>query len=123
MNDEPRDHSGIQILLLVALAAFAAHVIVQYRRGGLRALVAMFWIAVFGVGASAAAFPEGATRLARSVGVGRGADLVIYVALAGLSYVVFRLLVRQERTERRLTEIVREIALAERRRRDESPRT
>ncbi len=120
MNDEPRDHSGIQILLLLALGGFVAHVIVQYRRGTLRGLIALFWIAVFGAGAAAAAFPHASTKLARSLGVGRGADLVMYVALAGLCYVVFRLLVRQERTERRLTEIVREIALAERRRRDET---
>jgi hypothetical protein len=45
--------------------------------------------------------------LALKVGVGRGADLVIYVALLVLFYLLFRIFVRLNRIEKRISEIVR----------------
>jgi hypothetical protein len=119
MNDPAAgQHGVIQAVLLVAIAAFLAHTVAQFRRGALGPVAATAWIVAWLVGGLAVVFPQGATRAANKVGVGRGADLVIYVALVALFYALFRLLLRIERTDRRLTELVRELAISERLRAD-----
>jgi hypothetical protein len=55
--------------------------------------------------------PEIASRLALFFGIGRGADLVVYVAIVVIVYLVFRLFVRLDKMDRQLTKLVRTIAL------------
>ena len=103
--------SLIQILL-IAFAAFAVVItVVRFRRGatGVSGLVGwlVFWIAV----AYVVARPETASAFAHAIGVGRGADAVLYVALVAAFYLIFRLFARIEDIDRRLTKIVREEAL------------
>lgn len=67
----------------------------------------IFWIIVGGVGV----YPDVANWLAIALGVGRGADAVVYVALMAVFYILFKIFTRIERIERNMTSIVREIAL------------
>jgi hypothetical protein len=48
---------------------------------------------------------------AKLFGIGRGADLVIYVALAGIFFVIFRLMVSIERLHKQITVLTRKISL------------
>jgi hypothetical protein len=43
--------------------------------------------------------------------VGRGVDLVIYISVLILFYLIFRTLVRLDKIEKDITKIVREVAL------------
>ena len=52
--------------------------------------------------------PEIINRLANWVGVGRGSDLVVYVALLAVFYLLFRIFVKIEAVEKRLSRLVRE---------------
>ncbi len=67
----------------------------------------IFWIALGVV----AILPETTSILAKLVGVGRGADLAVYLALLLLFSLVFKLLVKIENVERELTRLVRTLAL------------
>lgn len=103
----------MQIVLIVfAIFGFAAAVS-RYRRGGLSfgqlALWSLLWLAVAGV----VLRPETASTVARRLGVGRGADVVVYLALAAVFYLLFRLLARLEDHERQITRLTRELALKE----------
>ena len=105
--------SLIQIIL-VAFAVFAlARTVVQMRRrhipfvwGGTLSLV---WVATIAV----VLLPKTTDLLAARVGIGRGADLVVYVMLVVLLYVVFRLVMRLQSIERDITRLVRHRALEE----------
>ncbi len=55
--------------------------------------------------------PGLAVWLAKFLGVGRGVDAVIYLAMAGIFFLVFRLWVRLEKIEKNLTLLVRQDAL------------
>jgi len=55
--------------------------------------------------------PQTASFLANLLGVGRGADLVIYLSILVLFYIVFRIFIRLDRLDREITKIVRELAL------------
>jgi len=68
----------------------------------------MFWL---GVGA-VVALPWTTSLLAARLGVTRGVDLVIYVAVIGLFYLVFRLTLKIEKLEGNITRLVREMALS-----------
>ena len=75
--------------------------------GGEAVLWSVLWVAVL----SAAWFPHVTDVVARSVGVGRGADLLIFASIVALFVLVSWLLARVERVEREITEIVRHEAL------------
>lgn len=98
------------VLIVIAVFGFAAAVS-RYRRGGLSlvqlALWSLLWLAVAGV----VLRPETASIVARRLGVGRGADVVVYLALAAVFYLLFRLLARLEDHERQITRLTRELAL------------
>ncbi len=65
------------------------------------------WCAMFVV----ALLPQTADVLAQYVGVGRGADLFMYVAILFLFYAEYRTLVRTKRLHEQQTELVRRIAI------------
>jgi hypothetical protein len=101
----------IQILLtLFAVFGFGAAVS-RFRRGGIGvrqlALWTLLWVAVLAV----VLRPETASEIARSLGVGRGADVVVYLSIAALFYLQFRLFARVEDQERQITKLARELAL------------
>jgi hypothetical protein len=56
-------------------------------------------------------YPDTASFIANVVGIGRGADLVVYLGIVLLFVLVFQLHVSHVRLERQLTKIVREEAL------------
>lgn len=68
-----------------------------------------FWLVVIFV----AWLPQTTDVFARYVGVERGADLLVYCAVVGLSYALYRVMVRQEKMNREVTELVRRIAIME----------
>jgi len=105
--------SAIQ-LVLVCFGLFAlSRVFLRFRRGGLPlvhlALWVLFWCGVI----FAALEPSATSTFARMLGVGRGADVVIYLALVTLFYLLFRTFGKVEDLERQITRVVRAAALKE----------
>ncbi len=49
--------------------------------------------------------------IAKKLGISRGVDLVIYISLIFIFYMIYRTLVRVENTERQITQLVRKIAI------------
>lgn len=105
--------NAIQIVL-ICFAVFAlSRVVLRFRRGGLPfwqlALWALFWAGVIVVVLQ----PETTSWIAARLGVGRGADVVIYLALAILFYLLFRMFGKVDDLERQITRVVRAAALKE----------
>ncbi len=67
----------------------------------------LFWLAAI----VAVWIPNSLTKLANFFGIGRGADLVLYLGIVLLFYFIFRLYVRMEKMEKNITKIVREDSL------------
>ncbi len=67
----------------------------------------LFWVVV----AVVAIVPEATNIVADYVGVGRGADLVVYTGLVSLFYIAHRLMLRQHQLSDEMTELVRQIAI------------
>jgi hypothetical protein len=105
--------SFIQIVLLLFAAAGFAAAVLRYRRGGSSRLQLVLWSLLWAAVVGVALRPSAASYIAARLGVGRGADVVVYLALALLFYLQFRLFGRLEDQERQITKLTREIALRE----------
>ncbi|MDD3284507.1 MAG: DUF2304 family protein [Patescibacteria group bacterium] len=66
--------------------------------------------------------PELSTQFAKTLGIGRGADLMIYASIIVIFYLIFKILAKFERINADITKITRSIAIskAEDNRKDET---
>ena len=105
--------SVIQVCILLFAGFAITRTLFQFKRGALTIAWFLFWMIFwFGTGL-VAALPQTTDVIARFVGVGRGADVVIYVSLTALFYFIFRLYVKIEHVESELTRLVRKLSLDE----------
>ncbi len=103
--------SVIQVLLLIfAVFGFAAAVS-KYRRGGIAFRQLVLWMFLWLAVAVVVLWPNAASFVAHRLGVGRGTDVVVYLAMMAVFYLLFRVLARLEDHERHLTQLARELAL------------
>lgn len=111
----------IQFILLVAVAAIAV-LLTRSTAGARHQAIRRLGLVLFVLGAVASViFPQVLTRVANAVGVGRGADLLLYaLVIAFLSYISTSHR-RMNRMSRQITLLTRELTLAEARAAAETP--
>lgn len=103
----------IKALLLLVLAAALVLTWMRVRQGALTRVTAILWSLLW-LGAGAVVIrPDLASSFAALVGVGRGADAVLYLSVIFLFYLVFRIFLRLDKIDRDITVVVRAIGLAE----------
>lgn len=97
------------------LIAFSVYAIARSMRQYAQKRVSKYWVAVWSVlwviVIGVALMPQITDRIAQYVGVGRGADLLVYLAVTFLLYAVLRIMVRQQKISEEITELVRNIAI------------
>jgi hypothetical protein len=82
-------------------------------RQQLRRTTGILWI-VFWIASSTAILQPNITRaIAKAIGIGRGADLVMYCGLLATAIGFFLLYLRLRRLQANITELVRHIAIQE----------
>jgi len=101
----------IQLILLAFIAFVLNRVSLQFRRGEISGREFFLWLVFWALVGVAVLFPRGTDLLARLAGVERGADLLVYVSVLVLFFVVYKLMVRLDRVDREITTVVRELAL------------
>ena len=101
----------IQFLLLTFIVFALVKVIFKYRDREMRTLQLLFWILVWVGAAIIKNHPDTSTFLADLVGIGRGADLILYVSFLIVFYLIFRIHLMLNRLEQDITQIVSGIAL------------
>ena len=103
----------MRFLLLLAAMLGLSWVFHRFRRRHLSVRGVFTWSALWVVVGVVAAVPEVTNRLADLLGIGRGADVVVYSAIVVIIAVLFRTSVRMEQLERAITTVTRELALRE----------
>lgn len=99
--------------LITGFVIFAAsRVVLRFHEGKLSRVALFGWTLVWLAVAVFAWFPQSATSFANALGIGRGTDLVIYISLAAIFYLIFRIYVKFEDLERQITDLVRRIAFS-----------
>ncbi|MBI5254790.1 DUF2304 domain-containing protein [Candidatus Falkowbacteria bacterium] len=102
--------SIIQLIIFLFVLIVIVKLIKRLRTRDISLPIFLLWL-LFWIGAAAITWKTVILdRLADLVGVGRGADLVIYCSLLVLFYLIFRIFVRLDKQEKQISEIVRSIA-------------
>ncbi len=97
------------------LVAFSLYAILRSVKQYSRKQVSRYWVVVWSVlwttVIGVALMPQATDRIAALAGIGRGADLLVYLAVTFLLYAVLRIMVRQQKMSEEITELVRSIAI------------
>jgi hypothetical protein len=101
----------IQILLLLFFLFALLKVVGRFRAGDLSSVGMAGWIVFWVLATTVVLLPDSTSYLAKVVGINRGADLVVYVALVAIFFLVFKLMVKIEILNRDITKLTRKIAL------------
>ena len=104
---------AIQIVLLCFAIFAMSRALIRYWRGLTRMLHLEMWLLFWVCVVVVALRPEVTDLLARWLGVGRGVDTAIYLALLMIFFLLFRSFGKIEDLDRQLTKVVRANALRE----------
>jgi hypothetical protein len=102
-----------QVFLISLVASAMGLVILRYRQGKIGTLGFFLWLVLWAGAATVIVFPDSTGVAAHLFGIGRGVDLVLYVSIILILYLLFKVYVRLEQVDREITQIVRAVALRE----------
>jgi len=102
----------IQVFLSIVLLFAISRVYLRLKDKVLSIGEFLFWISVFSFALVGVIEPQFTTYIAQMVGIGRGTDVVIYISIVLLFYLVFRTNVLIENTRHDITKLVRKISLS-----------
>ena len=103
--------NAFQYLVMALMTLLSIATIRAAARGGVRKRIAAFWLCVWLGAGTAAVWPRATVVIARELGIGRGADLVLYCTAFGMLVGFFYIYVRFRRMDRALTVLVRQLAI------------
>jgi|SRR3989344_3933645 len=103
--------TSIQILLLAFILFALSRVILRSREKILSNQASLFWIFIWLAALVGILLPATTTRIAELFGVGRGVDVIVYISLALLFYLVFRIYVMIEDIRHEVSFLIRHLAL------------
>lgn len=101
--------NGFQVIGIVLCTAFLALTLAGAGRGP--KLASFGWGVLWLLGAAAVAWPESTVYVARALGIGRGADVLLYFGLLLTPIGFFLVFARLRRQDRMITALARELAL------------
>jgi len=105
MNIQP-----IQIIAIIFSLFAISRVFLRYRDKKLTINKFVFWGIIWAALIILTLFPNLTSPISDVLGFGRGLDLLIYLSIALLFYMVFRMYVKIDEQEQRITKLVRELA-------------
>ncbi len=100
-----------QVVTLPLLVVAALLAVVAMRRRVINSRAGLVWSFLWLAAAVSIAFPEIPAWVAHFLGIGRGADLVLYLSILFMFTVSFMLFVRYRRLSDNITAIVRQLAI------------
>ncbi len=101
----------IQIIISIVIAFIVAKTAARYRKKEISTRLFVFWVLFWLLAALLFWMPELSQYVADLLEVGRGVDAILYISLVILFYFMFKIFNRFERMEREITKLVRETAI------------
>ncbi len=101
----------IQYLLSFLILLIIYRVVIKWRQGILTSRDVIFWVGFWFVVGIIILLPDTTSFLAELVGVGRGADLIVYLSIVLIFYIIFQMTIKIEKIERNITKVVRTVAM------------
>jgi len=101
----------IQIIFLVIIALFIFRTVNGLLKKKLHTQDFFLWVVFWGVVAAIVVWPNATQKIANMIGIGRGADLVVYLGLMGLYFFFYHTLIKVKQLDEKITKLGREIAI------------
>lgn len=101
----------IQIILLIFLFFAISRVILRLKDGSLTPGAFLFWVGLWVMAGFAVIEPSFTSFIASKIGIQRGTDVIVYLSLVLLFYLIFRTNILIENLKHEITRLTREIAL------------
>jgi len=101
----------IQLFIILFVLFVLLRIVSRFRQGDITGRELAIWAGFWFLVAIAALLPAKTDVLAAFLGVERGADLLIYVSVIVLFFIIFKVLVKLEKLDKQITKIVRQQAL------------
>ena len=99
-------------ILLTLFALFAwSRALLRFRDKAINFKELAFWTLVWAFTIIIVFIPGKATVFAQLLGVGRGFDAMVFIAIIALFYAIYRLYVKTNEMEQEMTKLVRQISL------------
>jgi len=102
----------IQIIISLFILFAVLRLVLRFRKTELKISEFVTWLVFWLAAAAAVWLPDFLTYVANLVGIGRGADLVLYMGVVVVFYLIFKIYIRLEKMERNITKVVRDDAMA-----------
>jgi small membrane protein len=110
-------------MLDIFIALFVAYVVyrttMRFRKGDINSREYTMWLVFWALVVVATLLPQKTDIIARALGVERGADLLFFVSIIVLFFAVFKIIVKLEKIDRNITEVVRRAAIKNTEKKDE----
>ena len=101
-----------QIIALIIIAFFVIRLFLRKQKKQISANEFLFWFIFWSLSGLAVIFLRRIDKLVAELGFsGSGIEVLLYLAVAVLFYLIFRLRLRLEKVEKNITRLVREISL------------
>ena len=99
-------------IVIIAFIVFAIwRTSLRYQKKDITGRELIIWLIFWFLVALAAIWPKKTDVIAQWLGVERGADLLVYISIIVIFFLLFRLIVKLEKIDRAITEIIRDRAL------------
>lgn len=103
-----------QILALLIITFFLVRLLIQKKKNQINLSEFYLWLFFWFFAALAIIFIKKIDQIVADLGFSRGGiDILFYVAVIILFYLIFKLRIRQAKIEKEITKIVREVAIKE----------
>lgn len=101
-----------QIIALIIIAFFLSRLFWQKQKNQIRVNEFIFWLIFWILAAGAIIILKWIDKFVANLGFsGSGIDILIYISVVILFYLIFKLRLKMEKMEKNITKIVRNIAL------------
>lgn len=101
----------LQILVTIFIAFILFKLFVQKQKNKISLLSFLIWVFLWFIILIVFWLPDSTSYLAAWLGIGRGADLVVYISILVIFYMLFRIFVRISKIEQEITKVVRDEAI------------
>ena len=102
---------AIQVIIIIFDLFALSRAVLRFKDNKLTKNEFMFWILIWGAVIVISIIPSVISPISNIFGIARGMDLIVYLSIIILFYLIFRLYVKLESVEKEITLVVRRIAL------------
>lgn len=101
----------IKVVIIIFVLVVIGKTIRRFQRGDISSRELTIWTVFWLLVGLVAIVPKKTDAVAQWLGVGRGVDLLVYISIIVLFFIVFKIIVKLENIDRDITKVVRNAAL------------